>query len=340
MPDLFAESGRLWWLWLLLPAVIGWVFVWRKRRRAVQRFVEDGAVEGIAPGYRPSSELWRGALGFTGAALLIVALARPQWGEHSEPVVRWGVDVVIALDGSRSMRCEDVSPSRFERARLVLGELLDSLEGDRVSLVSFSGRAAVACPLTLDYGAVRLFLDAAEPDASSSPGTDISAAIRTGVESFETKERKHKVVIVVTDGEDHEPGAVRAASEARETGVVVHTLGVGTESGGPIPLRDLSGRLVGYHRDPAGSIVTTRLGEKLLAEIARAGGGRSFRLEGTGLAVERLFEEIEGMEKKEHHGTLASRREERYRWPLAAALLLLAAEVLVPRVRGVRERAS
>ncbi|MGH9369016.1 MAG: VWA domain-containing protein [Thermoanaerobaculia bacterium] len=330
--DLFARPE---WLWLLAAApaaalAAGWAAT--IRGKALRRLIGATSAWRLVPGHWPAGRVWRVTLSLAGGCCLVVAFARPQWGERSEPIVRRGVDIVLALDTSRSMACEDVRPSRFERARLAVGDLLRRRSGDRVALMPFSRDAAVNCPLTLDYGAVRLFLDAAEVAPAGAAGTDMEQAIRAALGTFEKGERKFKVIVLLTDGEDHGGDAADAARRAREEGVSIYALGIGAPAGGPIPLRDERGNPDGYLRDRDGRVVTTRLDLALLQKVCDAGGGRAYQLGGTGAEVGSLSDEIDGLEKKEQKGTLASRREERYRWPLAAAIVLFTGEALVPRL--------
>jgi len=331
--EIFANPERLWLLAIVPAGVIAAALAARARRLARARYGGQMDPARLAPGLWPGGWVWRTAAGLAGALFLVLAMARPQWGERVEPVLRRGVDIVVALDTSRSMACEDVKPSRFERARLAVSDLLSTRAGDRVALLPFSQWAGVTCPLTLDYGAVRLFLDAAEIAPEGTQGTDLGKAIRMALQTLGRGERKHKVIVLLTDGEDHAGEAVAEARRAREEGAVIFALAAGGGAGGPIPVRDESGRLLGYHRDREGRVVTTRLDTGTLERVCAEGGGRSFALDAAGAAVGSLAAEIDRLEKKEQKGLLATRREERYRWPLVAAMIFLTAETMLPRRR-------
>src|SRR5213593_1303703 len=268
------EETQVLWLLALVPAfgLLAWA-ARASRRRRLRRFVSPEVlpqilVGGSAARYAIQSCLRIGAIG-----LCVVALARPQWGRRDEPVVRRGVDVVMALDLSASMLAEDVSPNRLEQARSEAASLLGSLTGDRVGLVVFGGRAAVQCPLTLDYGAVRLFLDAAEPDFSPGPGSDLGRAVEEASRLFNASERRYKTIVLLTDGEDLEGRGAEAAARAHKDGIVIHAIGVGTQGGGPIPLRDDTGALTGYKKDRQGRVVTTRLDPSALEKVALTSEG-------------------------------------------------------------------
>jgi Ca-activated chloride channel family protein len=324
----FARPMAL-WLLLLVPALatLGWAARTARRRR-LRRFASEAILPRLLVGGSWVREAAMTSLRLGAIGLVTVALARPQWGRRDEPVVRRGVDVVLALDLSASMLAEDVSPNRFEEARAEAASLLGSLTGDRVGLVVFGGRAAAPCPLTLDYGAVRLFLDAAEPDFVPSPGSDLGSAIEEASKLFNASERGYKTVVLLTDGEDLEGRGAAAAAEARKNGVIVHAIGVGTVAGGPIPLRDDQGALTGYKKDREGKVVTTRLDAGALEKIAVAGDGSFLHAGPAGEEGRRIADAIGKMEKREIASRLATRFEDRYQIPLAVALVLLALESL------------
>jgi len=317
------------WLVLLVPALaaLGWG-ARAARRRRLRRFASESILPRLLVGGSWGREAVLSSLRLVAIGLVILALARPQWGRRDEPVIRRGVDVVLALDLSASMLAEDVSPNRFEEARAEAASLVASLAGDRVGLVVFGGRAAAPCPLTLDYGAVRLFLDAAEPDFVPSPGSDLGRAIEESTRLFNASERGYKTIVLLTDGEDLESRGAAAAAEARKNGIIVHAIGVGTEAGGPIPLRDEQGTLTGYKKDREGRVVTTRLDAGALEKIAVAADGRFLHAGPAGEEGRRIADVIGKMEKREIASRLATRFEDRYQIPLAAALVLLALEGL------------
>ncbi|MCI0566644.1 MAG: VWA domain-containing protein, partial [Acidobacteria bacterium] len=270
----FGEPRALMLLLLipLLGVLLGVVRL--RRKRLLRRLGQEELVARLLE--TPGAPRWviRVALILLAGTFLALALARPQWGAKVEEVRRKGVDVIIAMDVSSSMLAEDVKPSRLARAREEVATLIDSLEGDRVGLVAFAGEATVACPLTLDYSAAKVFLDVLDPALVPVPGTAIASAIRKSSEAFGSKEKRYKVLVLITDGEDHEKDAVAAAREAAAEGVVIYTLGVGSGSGSPIPVRGTDGSGGGYKKDREGKIVTSRLDPVKLAEIAEAAGGR------------------------------------------------------------------
>jgi Ca-activated chloride channel family protein len=290
---------------------------------------------------RRPDERWRWirlALLLLGVAGVIVALARPQWGIVREKVEREGVDVVLALDTSGSMATPDVAPDRFFLARQALLQLMTRLEGDRFALVAFEGEAYPLAPLTLDADAVGLFLETVEPGIVPAPGTSLGVGLAKGLEAFVDKERRNKVLVLVSDGEDLEGEVDDAVAAAEEAGVIVHTVGVGTEAGQPVPEFDDEGRQAGYKRDESGGAVVSRLNTVTLEAIAHGTGGQMFRLTAADTSLGALASTIEGMERKALAREWSYRRRERYQGPLALGLACLAGALLLPLPR-LRRRA-
>ncbi|PYQ19256.1 MAG: aerotolerance regulator BatB, partial [Acidobacteria bacterium] len=250
---------------------------------------------------RRPGERWRFArlgLLLLGATGIVLALARPQWGIVREKVEREGVDVVLVLDSSGSMATEDVSPNRFFLAKQALAALIARLEGDRFGLVAFEGEAYPLVPLTLDADALGLFLETMEPGIVPAPGTAVGGGVAKGLDLFVDKDRRNKVMVLVSDGEDLEGDIEDAVGKAKAAGVVVHTVGVGTEAGQPVPDFDREGRRVGFKRDGSGTVVVSRLNPATLEAIARGTGGKAFRITPTDTSLSALAAAIEGMEQK------------------------------------------
>ena len=329
----FARPELLWTLAALPLLALLAVWLGRWRRRALRRLGDPATLGRLssAPGAeRRAAHL---ALLLLGIAALSVAMARPQWGTRLEEVRRRGIDLVMVVDVSRSMLAQDVRPSRLEQAKEALGELIDRLPGDRVGLVGFAGSAQVFCPLTLDHAAARIFLDILDPTMIPEPGTALGQAIRKAAALFESGEQKYKVMILFTDGEDQDTEPLEAAREAADAGILVFTVGVGTLAGEPIPLKDDSGKVVDYVRDEGGQVVTSRLDVALLEEIARVSGGTYFPATPGQQELERIVEEVSGMDQKELSSRLATNMEDRFQLPLLGAIALLAAEAVLARRR-------
>ena len=329
------HPGNLWTL-IAVPLVVG-LFVWAawQRREALRRFGDAPLVARLAAAVSPRRRRWKAAFVALGVALVALALAGPRFGTKLREVEREGVDLVIALDVSLSMQAQDVAPSRLERAKNEIKKLLGELRGDRVGLVLFAGDAFIQCPLTIDYSAVRLFLDVAEPSLIPTPGTDFGAAVRTAVEAFdvhgnEQPGERTRALLIVSDGENHVPEAAAVAEDARRAGVVLFTVGVGETEGAPIPISQGGGRTT-YKKDREGRTVATRLEEAALRELAE--NGAYYRVARTSSSLPDLVADLSRLERTTFGAETFEEYEEQYQWPLALALLLLAAERLVSHRR-------
>ena len=316
-------------LWLLLAVPLLWVVLWSTRARAERRLRDfvDPAVQGaLGLGARDGRRVARSALRLFALGLLVIAAARPQWGASEIEVEQEGIDLVVALDISRSMQAEDVRPSRLDRAKLEIAELVESLDGDRVGLVFFAGAAFPQCPLTVDYAAARLFLNQADPSMIGAQGTDLSSALFTALELFDDEGGRSRVVLVVTDGEDFGDDLDPALDALREQQVTLYAVGMGTTEGAPIPAVDDAGRRQGFVRDRDGEVVMTRLQEAELLRLVSSTEGAYARADRGGLDVERLRSEIATIEGSAIRAQRIVSYRERYAWPLGAAVVLLLIE--------------
>ncbi len=292
---------------------------------------------------RRSSERWRylrlGLL-LLGGTGLVLALARPQWGIVRERVEREGADVVFVLDTSGSMAVEDVAPNRFFLARAALTNLAARLLGDRFALVAFEGEAYALVPLTLDADALGLFLETLEPGAVPAPGTSVGAGLERGMSLFVDPERRHKVLVLVSDGENLEGDVDAAIARAKQAGVVVHSVGVGTPRGQPVPDLDREGRVVGFKKDASGSVVVSRLHTETLEAIARGTGGRYFQITPADTSLAALAGAIEGLEQRSLAREFSYRKKERFQVPLGIGLGALTLGLLLPLPRLRRASAA
>ncbi|HPC82903.1 MAG TPA: tetratricopeptide repeat protein [Thermoanaerobaculaceae bacterium] len=330
------------WLWglfaLPLVALGEWWLVRRDRDRTahlVARSLWPRVVE------RPA-EAWRWVrlgLVLVAVAGLVLALARPRWGMVREKLERQGVDVVLIADTSASMLCTDVQPSRFVVARAALAALLDRLAGDRFALVALEGEAYPLVPLTLDADAVGLFLDTMESGIVPTPGTSLGAGLARALELFVDPNRANKVIVLASDGEDLEGGIEETVARARQAGVVIHTIAVGTPAGGPVPDLDREGRQVGFKKNEDGSTVVSRLHAENLEAMARATSGKAVRLLPSQPLPWEIVSAIEGMEQQTLAREYAYRKKERYQWPLGVAVGALTLGLLLPPPR-LRRRAA
>ncbi len=272
----------------------------------------------------------RSRLIILGIIFILLASVGPQIGMKLTELTREGVDIFILLDTSASMNAGDVKPSRIEKAKYELGRLLNKLEGDRVGLIAFAGSAHLHCPLTEDYSASRLFLNMMDTDLITTQGTDLAVAIQLALDHVENDDEKFKVFVLVSDGEDHQGEAIILAEKARKLGIIIHTLGVGTAAGGPIPIYDDNGKWVEFKKNRRGQVVTSTLNESTLDEIARITGGLYIRVENQVNAIAPLLKEIDQMEKRELKSHVFSQYEDRYQVFLIIGLMLFSAEFLIP----------
>ncbi|QPJ63841.1 MAG: VWA domain-containing protein [Candidatus Nitronauta litoralis] len=259
------------------------------------------------------------------------ALAQPRWGFQWDQLHQRGADVIVAFDVSTSMLATDIKPNRLERAKRKVTDLIHMLNGDRIGLVAFAGTSFVQCPLTLDYEAAEIFLSALDVDLIPVQGTALGHAIRTSINAFSKKEKKSKALILITDGEDHSGTAMMAAQEAREEGVKIFVIGIGSDDAVPIPDPSSGG---GFKKDAKGNVVMSRLNETLLRKIAEETGGSFVRSVTGDLDLEKIYEEEikTRVEQKDLKSNRRRRWQEQFQWFIALGLVFLVVE------RGIRER--
>jgi Ca-activated chloride channel family protein len=326
-------------LGLIAIAMLGLFFLWsaRKKQRLLELFADKRLLTGLIANFSPSKRRYKFLLLFLGMLFLVMALARPQFGTHMVMLKREGQDVMIVIDVSASMLAEDMKPNRLDKAKQEVRGLLSRMQGDRVGLVAFAGAAFTQCPLTLDYSAAQMFLDVIDVDLIPEPGTNIGEAIQTATKAFNQQERKYKVMIVITDGEDFGGDIPKAVSNAKLEGAKIYTIGIGKPEGEPIPIRNDRGEMMGYKKDERGELVLTRLDEQGLQKIAEATDGKYYHASAGEIALDRIYEDISTMDKKEQKGRLMTQYEDRYQYLLPFAIVCLAAEVMISERRSRRK---
>ncbi|MEM7138054.1 MAG: VWA domain-containing protein [Myxococcota bacterium] len=342
---------HLLWLLLLVPVLLG-AYVWaaRRRERTTERF---GATETVSPLIVGDGRWWRLARAIAmvlGVALLVITLAGPQYGSRTRVLRKQGIDVVIALDFSKSMLARDVRPSRIDRAKAELEQLLNDLDGDRVGLVAFAGDA-MAFPMTVDYSAIRLFLRDLGPMDMPVGGTAIGKALiaskrliersNEGQNEANNPTRRSRVVILFTDGEDHEGDPLAAAEALKAAGIQVYTVGIGSSNGEPIPSYTPDGTLTGHLKDASGNLVMTALttqNEDTLKEIASITGGQYLRAREGTVGVDQIRAAIGRLQESEQKARRVTVHENRFALVLLPAFLLLVLEGLLPEAWVVRRR--
>lgn len=305
------------------------------RNRALARFAADATRERMVPGVSTARQIVRFLLLRHGLGLLVIALAVPQFGTLPVEVKAKGIDLVVAVDVSNSMACEDLKPSRMELARRSLEQLIDRSKGDRIGLVVFAGDAFVQLPITYDRAAAKMFLSTIGPGSVGTQGTAIGTAIDLARQSFQGESKGGRAIIVITDGENHEDDAVGAAQRAAAENIIVHTVGMGTPQGGPIPVRN-GGRMMGFRKDQQGNTVVSRLDEAMLRRIATEGNGSYVRATSSSTGVQELVDELKAMDRTETATHQYAAHDDRFQWPLGAALAMLLAYLLLGEQRNAR----
>ena len=325
----FEEPAYL-YLLLLLPLLAAfYLYSNYRRRKAIRKFGDPILMAQLMPDvskYRPDVKFW---LVFAAIGLFTVLLARPQFGSKLETVKRQGVEVMIALDISNSMLAQDVQPSRLQKAKRLVAQLVDKMQNDKVGMIVFAGDAFTQLPITSDYISAKMFLESIDPSLISKQGTAIGAAINLAARSFTPQEGVGRTVIVITDGENHEGGAVEAAKAAAEKGIQVNVLGVGMPEGAPIPIEGTND----YRRDREGNVIVTRLNEQMCQEIAQAGNGIYVRVDNTNGAQKAISQEINKMANIKGVPSVATQVYTEFNEQFQAVawiiLLLLLAEMLI-----------
>ena len=308
------------WLLLAIPVLVALhIWITRRKRQQLQLFGDPELMAELMPNASRIRPHVKFALMLTALSLLIIGIARPQYGTKEQTVKRQGIEVMIALDISNSMLAEDVAPNRLERAKQMLSKLVDQMVDDKLGLVVFAGDAFTQIPITCDYVSAKMYLQSITPDIIPAQGTAIGKAITTCVSSFGTEDtEKSRAIILITDGENHEDNAQEAAKMAKEKGIHVFVVGIGKPEGSPIP----DGR-GGFKKDRQGTVVVSRLSEDMCQEVAAAGGGMYVRADNSNTATRALEKEIDKLGKQEIETKVYSDYNEQYQSFIFIALLLL-----------------
>lgn len=321
----FEEPAYL-YLLILLPVLAAfYLYSNYRRRKAIRRFGDPELMAQLMPDvskYRPDVKFW---LVWAAIGLFSVLLARPQFGSKLETVKRQGVEVIIALDISNSMLAEDVKPSRLEKAKRLVAQLVDRMENDKVGMIVFAGDAFTQLPITSDYISAKMFLETIDPSLISKQGTAIGAALNLGIRSFTPQEGVGRTIILITDGENHEGGAIEAAKNASEKGIQVNVLGVGMPDGAPIPVEGTND----YRKDRDGNVIVTRLNEQMCQEVAKTGNGIYVRVDNSNNAQRTITKEIDKMAKADVETQVYTEFNEQFQVVTWIILILLLAEMLI-----------
>ena len=328
---MFAEYRYLYLLLLVPVIIIGYAVMRYLRGRRIKALGEEKLVKELMPSASRSKGWVRMAFFCLGFALLVIGLARPQTGARLAERKTKGAEILVALDVSNSMLAQDYSPTRLERAKLAIARLTDKLQEDRIGLVIFAGTSFVQLPVTTDYISAKMFLSSIDTGSIPVQGTAIGDAIHLCIKSFSAQSEKSRVIIVISDGENHEDDPVAAAKEAAEMGIKVYTIGVGSAEGQPIPTEG------GLMKDSKGDIVVTKLDEETLRNVARAGGGAYIHAGSEEFGLNPIVDDIRRMEDEEFGSVVFEEYDEQYMYFLGAALLCFVIEILIGRRKPRRK---
>ena len=316
------ENIEFIYLLVLIPVLlIVFIMSRRIRKRSLKRFGDPDILNQLMPFLSVNRPVVKFLFILFALVFIILGMARPQFGSKLEEIKRKGIEIVIALDVSNSMLAEDIQPNRLEKAKQAIARLVEKLADDKIGLIVFAGDAYVQIPITTDYTSAKMFLSSINTQIVPKQGTAIGSAIDLGFNSFSPDNEASKALIIITDGEDHDDNAVSLAGEAAEEGIVIHTIGVGTPNGTPIPV--FSGNQRSFRKDRQGNVVITKLNEKILREIANAGNGSYIRATNNRLGLNMLFDQISTIEKKELETRIYSEYDEKFQYMIGLALILI-----------------
>ncbi len=325
---------------LLIPVlVLFWVLIRRGYRKELSKLGEPRLIHRLMPEVSIARKNWKFALLMGAMTTLFIALANPQLGSKIEKVQRKGIDMIIAVDISNSMLAEDIKPNRLSRAKRAISKLVDKLQGDRIGLIVFAGEAYTQLPITTDYSAAKMFLSSVSTDYISTQGTSIANAIELGRATFKEMSedvqagKRNRAIVIITDGEDQEEGALEQAKEAAKEGIIIYTIGMGTEKGGPIPLYR-GGRMTGYKKDREGHTVITRLNQIELQKIASAGNGLFVRANNSKVGLNKILDEISRLDKTEIESQTFKDYESHFQIFAFLAILFLIIDLLLSERKG------
>lgn len=315
------------WMLVSIPVFIG-AYIWytHRKRRQLAAFGDPELVKELMPNASRIRPNLKFSLLMVALALLIFAAARPQYGQREQTVKRQGIEAVIALDISNSMMAEDVAPCRLDRAKQILSKMIDDMVDDKIGLVVFAGEAYTQLPITCDYVSAKMFLNSITPDLIKTQGTAIGAALNTAIQSFGGEETDaSRVIILITDGENHEDDAVAVATRAKEQGIKVLVVGIGKPEGAPIPIPGTNN----FRKDRQGNVVVSRLNEDMCREIAKAGNGIYVRCDNTNTAMRALQKEIDTLGTTEIETKVYTDYNEQYQSFVLVAMLLLVIDFFI-----------
>jgi len=316
------------YLLLLIPLFIGffiWLMVWR--RKALQRFGQLSVISRLLPDMSNTKLVTKFILMMLTWGLMVFVLAGPQTGSKLENIQRKGIDLIIALDVSNSMLAQDIKPNRIDRAKQAISTLIDKLQGDRIGVIVFAGKAYTQLPITTDYAAAKMFVSTINPGMIPTQGTAIGDAIGLAVESFGDSKR-NRALVIISDGEDHEGNVLEQAELAAKDGIIIYAIGMGLPEGGPIPVYK-GNKMVGFKKDKEGNAIVSQLDETLLQRISTIGNGMYVRATNSETGLNRIFDDINEIQKSEIESKQFADYENQFQYFLAISLLLLIMDLFI-----------
>ena len=325
----FAQMSYAYGFWLILMLILFSVWAFKRKKHITEKFAKKTLLNELTHSVHYKKQVIKSILIISALVLSLLALMRPQWGFKWQEVKRQGLDILIALDTSKSMLASDIKPNRLERSKLALKDLVKRLEGDRIGLIAFSGTAFLQCPLTVDYNGFLLALNDVNANTIPRGGTSISNAIKQAIKSHESGAKKYKALIIITDGEDHEGDAIKLAKEASKANIRIFCIGIGTTAGELIQVVNEEGKK-SFLKDKSGNIIKSRLNENILMRIALEAKGMYVRSSGADFGLDLIYDKkLSKMEKRNIKTQMTKHYNERFQIPLALALLLLIIELFV-----------
>jgi Ca-activated chloride channel family protein len=325
----FEQVNILWLMILSVPCLCLFLwYAWQRKKELIQMFVKSRLLASLTVGVSWKRQHIKSCLLVGAVIFLFLAIARPQWGFSWQETSQRGLDIVVAVDTSKSMMASDLTPSRLERAKLACLDLMELADQDRLGLVAFAGTAFLQCPLTVDDQAFRQSVQLLDPGLIPQGGTSMATAIQTAMTAFDEETDNYKAIILMTDGEDHQEGALEAASQAQKNGCLVFTLGLGTPEGELIQITDEKGQR-SFLKDENGNTVKSRLNESLLRDMAREGNGSYILMRDANTLATLYRNNLEPLPKSELSSRLIRQYIERFQWPLGLVILLLVIESLI-----------
>ncbi|MEN8139043.1 MAG: VWA domain-containing protein [Bacteroidota bacterium] len=297
---------------------------WKKKKQ--KEFASEELLNKLAPNRSSFKQYLKMVMLSMAFLMMIIALVNPKVGSKLKTIKRQGVDIVFALDVSKSMLAEDIAPNRLLKSRQIISKVIDKLGGDRIGIIAYAGKSYPLLPITTDYAAAKMMLQNADTDMIPSQGTAIASAIEMTNQYFDDEDQKNRILVIISDGEDHEADALAAAQAAKGKGIKIYSIGVGTESGGPIPIKT-RGQVTGYKKDRKGNVVVTKLDKRVLMEVAQVSGGKYMDSQDTRQIVSEFTKILSGIDKKEFETKVFSDYEDQFQWFLGLAILFLVLDV-------------